>query len=684
MHKKAYSTWKHRPIAMGLFLLSMWVFLPRMVLAQLMQVEQVSQPTGFVSDTQVVEVGNEFTTLLPDLSSNGYIFGYWKMGEERLADGQGRSVVQPTVEVSAAITLTAHYFLETEDTDGDGVRDWFEWRNFGTLYQGQQDDADGDGFTNGQEDALGQEPTIFDEVEDGGVPARRSATFVYADTSMVKYTMKSDPLGFVDTTERFVEINGTTTSANLHGESNGYTFAYWSVNGVRQAAGAGVAVSQVTTRVEDTTVAIAHYLPTTEDSDGDGVADWFELNQFGDLNSGPQDDADGDSFTNAQEEALGQEATILDEVEDGGVTARRSPAFVYADTSMVAYLIKSDPLGFVDQTAGFVEQNASVTTPSQHGESNGYTFAYWSVDGVRQVSPNGLSLSQVTVAINAPATLVAHYLPTTEDSDGDGVEDWFEIYQFGDLGQSPDDDMDGDGFSNRQENELGQEALIIDEVEDGGVTARRSKSVLYYQQQNYAPSGLDLNNTITFTNLPADTLVGGLTPTDLNDAHLEDNYTYSLLTGFGGDDYAQYSLSGNLLNTANLFADEANHSLLIRVTDSEGLSFDKNFTIQVLDPALDPDGDGLTNQQEWIAGTRHDHSDTDGDGFSDSTEITAGTNPLDAEDFPNDAPTDLNSTDVLTVAENQPAGHPGGRVQCHRSGWRYNCLLLGKRAGGYG
>jgi hypothetical protein len=473
---------------------------------------------------------------------------------------------------------------------------------------------------------------------------------------MVKYTMKSDPLGFVDTTERFVEINGTTTSANLHGESNGYTFAYWSVNGVRQAAGAGVAVSQVTTRVEDTTVAIAHYLPTTEDSDGDGVADWFELNQFGDLNSGPQDDADGDSFSNAQEEALGQEATILDEVEDGGVTARRSPAFVYADTSMVAYLIKSDPLGFVDQTAGFVEQNASVTTPSQHGESNGYTFAYWSVDGVRQVSPNGLSLSQVTVAINAPATLVAHYLPTTEDSDGDGVEDWFEIYQFGDLGQSPDDDMDGDGFSNRQENELGQEALIIDEVEDGGVTARRSKSVLYYQQQNYAPSGLDLNNTITFTNLPADTLVGGLTPTDLNDAHLEDNYTYSLLTGFGGDDYAQYSLSGNLLNTANLFAVEANHSLLIRVTDSEGLSFDKNFTIQVLDPALDPDGDGLTNQQEWIAGTRHDHSDTDGDGFSDSTEITAGTNPLDAEDFPNDAPTDLNSTDVLTVAENQPAG----------------------------
>ena len=111
--------------------------------------------------------------------------------------------------------------------------------NFGDLSQSLSDDEDGDGFTNGQEDRLGQEPTIFDEVEDGGIPARRSATFVYADTSMVKFTMKSDPLGFVETTERYLEINGSTTSANLHGESNGYTFAYWSVNGGAPGRGIG-------------------------------------------------------------------------------------------------------------------------------------------------------------------------------------------------------------------------------------------------------------------------------------------------------------------------------------------------------------------------------------------------------------------------------------------------------------
>ena len=30
-------------------------------------------------------------------------------------------------------TYTAHYFGDNEDTDGDGVKDWFEYRMFGDL-----------------------------------------------------------------------------------------------------------------------------------------------------------------------------------------------------------------------------------------------------------------------------------------------------------------------------------------------------------------------------------------------------------------------------------------------------------------------------------------------------------------------------------------------------------------------
>ena len=49
------------------------------------------------------------------------------------------------------------------------------------------------------------------------------------------------------------------------------------------------------------------------------------------------------------------------------------------------------------------------------------------------------------------------------------------------------------------------------------------------------------------------------------------------------------------------------------------------------DAALDLDGDGLSNLDEWLAGTLPDTPDTDGDGLNDGGEIAAGADPLDAD-----------------------------------------------------
>ena len=99
---------------------------------------------------------------------------------------------------------------------------------------------------------------------------------------------------------------------------------------------------------------------------------------------------------------------------------------------------------------------------------------------------------------------------------------------------------------------------------------------------------------------------------------------------------------------------------------------------------MDPDGDGLDQPAGVAGGYPHDHPDSDGDGFSDGTEISAGTNPLDAEDFPNSAPTDLNSTDLLTVAENQPAGTVVGEFNATDPDGECRLLFPGQRAGGDG
>ena len=63
--------------------------------------------------------------------------------------------------------------------------------------------------------------------------------------------------------------------------------------------------------------------------------DWFEYRMFGDLTRQPNDDSDGDGYSNKREGELGQDALIPDEVEGGGIAGRLSTGFVYADTTMV-------------------------------------------------------------------------------------------------------------------------------------------------------------------------------------------------------------------------------------------------------------------------------------------------------------------------------------------------------------
>ena len=228
--------------------------------------------------------------------------------------------------------------------------------------------------------------------------------------------------------------------------------------------------------------------------------------------------------------------------------------------------------------------------------------------------------------------------PALEDTDGDGVMDWFEKYQFGNLELGPNDDPDGDGYTNKREGELGQEATIAEFTEGGGIAGRMSNSVTYYVQQNRPPSNLELNNTIVFLNKDANQTVGTFTPTDPDDPGRVRTYTYQLLGGAGGEDNNKFNLLGRNLRASQTLTSEGNFSIQVRVRDDENASFDKNFTIRAIDPLGDDDNDGLTYEAELAAGTNPNNPDTDGDGANDGAEVSAGKDPLDPSVFPNRPP----------------------------------------------
>jgi len=82
-------------------------------------------------------------------------------------------------------------------------------------------------------------------------------------------------------------------------------------------------------------------------------------------------------------------------------------------------------------------------------------------------------------------------------------------------------------------------------------------------------------------------------------------------------------------NSFPVALDSDNDGLPDDYEDQNGL--DKN---DLNDAQGDLDGDGLTNLEEFQAGTDPNNPDTDGDGVSDGEEINAGTDPLDENSFP--------------------------------------------------
>ena len=676
--------------------------------------EQKSVPPGlFSTSNQTFNTNTSVTTRTISTTSGNYAFTHWTINGIRMNDANGQALHKVQFNLTENTVAIAHYLNSTIDSDADGIPDWREIKTSGNLNQHASSDLDGDGFPLEHEVKLGLNPSIENNVTEGGISMRRSQKVFVNLGGARKLTVRSDPAGLVSSQTTYPEVNSTYNSSALNGLSNGYYFSHWEVNGVRQADSKGVGLSKTTHVMTIDKDIVAKYFKDDLDSDQDTIPDWYEWHEFGHLSYSANSDPDGDGFSVADERRLGLSAVIDDNITEGGISIRRSAKMIVNLGGASKVTLKSSPPGLIPSRITFPERNSTFTSTSLNGLSNGYYFSHWEINGVRQADTKGIALGKVTEVLNEDKKIIAKYYDQNLDSDSDSIPDWYELHEFGHLNHFGSSDPDGDGFSIADERRFGLSGVIKDNINEGGHSMRRSSQYSYVRDANDTTDtdgdgltdsqeiqlgtntkkadtdgdgfsdyqeGVDGTNPLSassFRNVapssvvaPADglsveenrtigTFVGNFNANDANDPANSGTYTYTLVDTNGSNDNSKFSLETNGTLTTNQVFDyeplaELNAtdlSIRVRVSDSEGLFVENNFTVSIINLVEDFDSDGIED---------HLDPDDDNDGFSDAVELAAGTDPRNLKSIPNLPPSslDLNGT---TILENQPIGSLVGK-----------------------
>ncbi|MDB5391591.1 MAG: hypothetical protein JWM11_7237 [Planctomycetaceae bacterium] len=121
---------------------------------------------------------------------------------------------------------------------------------------------------------------------------------------------------------------------------------------------------------------------------------------------------------------------------------------------------------------------------------------------------------------------------------------------------------------------------ILVQVADQGGLKFQKQFTINVTDVNEAPTSLALSATSILEQNVANATVGTLTAVDPDTGN---TLTFSLAPGTGSTDNSSFSIVGNSLQIIPVtsFATKNNYAIRVRVTDQGGLSFDKQFTINV-------------------------------------------------------------------------------------------------------
>jgi large repetitive protein len=156
---------------------------------------------------------------------------------------------------------------------------------------------------------------------------------------------------------------------------------------------------------------------------------------------------------------------------------------------------------------------------------------------------------------------------------------------------------------------------------------------------NETPTDLALSATTVAENVAANSTIGALSTTDVDASN---TFTYTLVAGTGDTENAAFNISGSSLRiTASPdFETKSSYSVRVRTSDQGGLSFEKAFTITILDVVENVSATDMTisssaiNEKNPLNASVGTLSSTDADaGDTHTYTLVSGTGSTDNASF---------------------------------------------------
>lgn len=492
------------------------------------------------------------------------------------------------------------------DTDGDGLPDGWEVRHgldpldAGGV-NGFAGDLDGDGLSNGDEWAAGTDPSRADTDGDGLTDLQELGGVTASDLPWLSFATQTNLTDSFDRSYGSVVTWALPEPIYLHGvcvvtvtiDSNG--LVYFNRQGTTCTRSAGGALNLA----DDWTLQANAYT----------VAPYWDRLCVTDVAPA--------SSIRVGTAVLGTNRFCL--VQYDGICPLGESSRQNATNSLSWQLA----VPFGDAARMYLRYDNQLGQMDGRGASVGYQ----DFNGASRRSYCCREPGKISAGLALAFAVGVGTSPVRADSKGNGRSDW-DTYQ--DQVNPATHDADGDGLSDSVERQWGTDPLNADSDGDGmndGWEVRYGFNPLVDAEADEDADQDGVSNLME-SRLGSNPHVSDTDGDGLSDGEEIANGTCATRADTDGDGLADKYEVDNGLDPRNSDSD--------RDGLPDGWEVEKG-----LNPcraagndgaAGDPDGDGLTNVDEYQNGCDPKNSDTDGDGVTDGVEVSRGSNPTDASD----------------------------------------------------